>query len=383
MSRKIKLFTSESVCEGHPDKVCDAIADAILDEALSGDADSRIACEVACTTGMVLVMGEFNTTKYIDIPGVARRVIKEIGYNRPEYGFDCNTVAVLTYINQQSEDIAMGVDKAAQSDELDNIGAGDQGMMFGYACNETPQLMPLPITLAHALTSQLASVRKSGQIGYLRPDGKAQVSIAYDEETSEPLYVDTIVISAQHDPETSLGQIKKDIKALVVDKVIDKKLLTKDTKYFINPTGRFVKGGPHGDSGLTGRKIIVDTYGGSCPHGGGAFSGKDATKVDRSAAYYGRFVCKSVVAAGLCDRIQLQVAYAIGEAQPVSISIETFGTEKVSKDEILKRIKDNFDFRPKSIIRQLGLTSPIYSKTTNYGHFGKDGLAWERVEKLK
>ncbi|MCL2555939.1 MAG: methionine adenosyltransferase [Firmicutes bacterium] len=380
---KYKLFTSESVCEGHPDKVCDAIADAILDEALSGDKDSRIACEVACTTGMVLVMGEFNTKKYIDIPGVARRVIKEIGYNRPEYGFDYNTVAVLTYINQQSEDISMGVDKKEHlKDELDNIGAGDQGMMFGYASNETPEFMPLPIMLAHALTKQLSKVRKSGQIGYLRPDGKAQVTVAYDEN-NKPLYVDTIVVSAQHDPEASQEQINKDIKAFVIEKVVDKKLLTKDTKYFINPTGRFVKGGPHGDSGLTGRKIIVDTYGGSCPHGGGAFSGKDATKVDRSAAYYGRFACKNIVAAGYADRLQLQVAYAIGKAQPVSISIETFGTEKIEKDKILKIIEDNFDFRPKSIIRQLDLTSPIFSKTTNYGHFGKNGLAWERLEKLK
>ena len=383
----IKLFTSESVCEGHPDKVCDAIADAILDEALTGDKDSRVACEVACTTGMVLVMGEFNTKRYIDIPATARRVIKEIGYNRPEYGFDYNTVAVLTYINQQSEDIAMGVDKVGAGvpdrllDELDNIGAGDQGMMFGYATNETKEFMPLPIILAHALTKQLTAVRKEGKIKYLRPDGKSQVTIAYDEK-NKPLYVDTVVISAQHDEGVTQDQIKKDIHAFVIDKVIDKKLLTKDTKYFINPTGRFVKGGPHGDSGLTGRKIIVDTYGGSCPHGGGAFSGKDATKVDRSAAYFGRFVCKNIVANGLADRIQLQVAYAIGQPQPVSISIETFNTERIDKAKLLEKIKASFDFRPKSIISQLGLTDPIYSKTTNYGHFGKDGLPWERIIKL-
>ena len=378
----IRLFTSESVCEGHPDKVCDAIADAILDEALKCDPDSRVACEVACTTGMVLVMGEFRTKGYIDIPGTARRVIKDIGYNRPEYGFDYHTVAVLTYINQQSEDISMGVDKREMTtDEMDNIGAGDQGMMFGYATNETKEFMPLPIILAHALTKQLTAVRKEGKIKYLRPDGKSQVTVAYDEH-NKPLYVDTVVISAQHDADVKQEQIKKDIKALVIDKVIDKKLLTKDTKYFINPTGRFVKGGPHGDSGLTGRKIIVDTYGGSCPHGGGAFSGKDATKVDRSAAYFGRFVCKNIVANGLADRIQLQVAYAIGQSQPVSISIETFNTEKIDKDTLLEKIKASFDFRPKSIIRQLGLTDPIYSKTTNYGHFGKDDLPWERVIKL-
>lgn len=376
--QQTKLFTSESVCEGHPDKICDLIADSILDEALRHDPESRIACEACCTTGMVLVMGEFTTEKYIDIPGLVRRVIKGIGYDRAEYGFDYHTVAVLTYINQQSEDIAMGV-KKNNSQAEETIGAGDQGMMFGYASNETPNLMPLPIVLAHALTRRLTEARKSGEIAYLRPDGKAQVTVAYDQN-NKPLYVDTVVVSCQHDPEATEQQIKKDVREKIIARVIDSKYLTKDTKYLINPTGRFIKGGPHADSGLTGRKIIVDSYGGMCSHGGGSFSGKDPTKVDRSACYYARYVCKNIVAAGLADRCQIQVAYAIGQAHPVSIWLETFGTEKVARDKILDAVTKVFDFRPYSIIKQLNLKSPIYALTTNYGHFGKDGLPWEKTD---
>ncbi|MCL2822167.1 MAG: methionine adenosyltransferase [Firmicutes bacterium] len=379
---EIRLFTSESVCEGHPDKISDLIADSILDDALSGDPKSRVACEVCCSTGVVFVMGEFDTKKFIDIPSIIRNVIKEIGYNKPEYGFDYHTVGVISYINQQSEDIAQGVNCGDKTDdERDNTGAGDQGMMFGYASNETSEYMPLPLSLAHALTKNLSIARKSGKIPYLRPDGKAQVTVLYENDV--PKYVDTVVVSAQHDEDIANEQIRNDIIKYVVEKAIDKKYLTNDTKYFINPTGRFVKGGPHADSGLTGRKIIVDTYGGVCPHGGGSFSGKDPTKVDRSAAYYSRYVCKNIVAACLCDKIELQVAYAIGKAKPVSISINTFGTEKINKQKILQAIEQVFDFRPFSIIKQLDLFRPIYAQTTNYGHMGKEGLPWEELNAVK
>lgn len=380
---KIRLFSSESVTEGHPDKICDAIADSILDEALKGDPSSRVACEVCCSTGMVLVMGEFTTEQYVDIPQVVRRVVKEIGYCDSSLGFDYHNCAVLTYINQQSEDISMGVSGAVESksssDPADRIGAGDQGMMFGYATNETKEYMPLPIVLAHNLTKRLSEVRKAGIIKRLRPDGKAQVTVAYDG--LKPIYVDTVVVSAQHDPNVDLDELKKEIIEKVILHTVEKSLITDNTKFLINPTGRFVIGGPHGDSGLTGRKIIVDTYGGMCPHGGGSFSGKDPTKVDRSATYYARYVCKNLVAARLCDRVQLQLAYAIGKAQPVSLCVDTFGTGKLSDGELIEIIKKHFDFRPYSIIRSLNLREPIYAKTTNYGHFGKDDLPWEKTDK--
>ena len=379
------LFSSESVTEGHPDKVCDLIADSILDEALKNDPDSHIACEVCCTTGMTLVMGEFTTESYIDIPTLARKVIKEIGYDNAEYGFDGNTCAVLTAIDEQSQDIAMGVNNAlekreGESDPASETGAGDQGMMFGYACRETEQLMPLPITLAHALTKRLSEARKNGEIKYLRPDGKAQVTVAY--ENGKPSYVDTVVVSTQHDENVSHEQLEKDVTEKIIKAVIPSSYLKPDTKFYINPTGKFVIGGPHGDSGVTGRKIIVDTYGGMCPHGGGAFSGKDPTKVDRSACYYARYVCKNLVAAGVADRMQLQVAYAIGKANPVSICVDTFGTSKFSDKQILDCINKVFDFRPYSIIENLGLKRPIYAKTTNYGHFGKFDLPWEQTDKV-
>ncbi len=381
---KIKLFSSESVTEGHPDKVCDAIADSILDEALKGDPSSRVACEVCCSTGMVLVMGEFTTEQYVDIPRVVRKVVKEIGYGDPSLGFDYHTCAVLTYINEQSADISMGVSDAIESkdssDPADRIGAGDQGMMFGYACNETPELMPLPISLAHALTKRLTYVRKEGIMPQLRPDGKSQVTVAYDQN-GKPLYVDTVVISAQHNADANLDELRKQIIQNVILPAVPKNLICDKTKFLINPTGRFVIGGPHGDSGLTGRKIIVDTYGGMCPHGGGAFSGKDPTKVDRSASYYARYVCKNIVAASLADKVQLQVAYAIGKAQPVSVCVDTFGTGKISDDELIKIINKHFDFRPYSIIKNLGLRAPIYAKTTNYGHFGDKDVPWEKTDK--
>lgn len=378
---RIRYFTSESVCEGHPDKICDLIADSVLDEALRGDPNSRIACEVCCSSGMVLVMGEFTTEKYIDIPYIVRSTIKQIGYDRPELGFDYNA-AVLSYINQQSEDIAIGVDRSKESaDKADSIGAGDQGMMFGYATTETKELMPLPITLSHALTKRLAEVRKSKELSYLRPDGKAQVTIAYNGD--KPLYVDTIVVSCQHDEDVDMESLRQDITNKVIYKEIDPNLLRDTTKIFINPTGRFVKGGPHGDSGLTGRKIIVDTYGGMAPHGGGSFSGKDPTKVDRSASYYARYVAKNVVAAGLAEKCLLQVAYVIGRAHPVSIAVETFGTGKLSDQKIEEIIKRVFDFRPYSFINELGLKAPIYAKTTNYGHFGKPDLPWEQTNKVE
>lgn len=385
MDRDLVLFTSESVTEGHPDKVCDLIADSILDEALKNAPDSHIACEVCCTTGMVLVMGEFTTAEYIDIPAVARRVIKDIGYTDAEFGFDCKTCAVLTAIDEQSADIAMGVNNAlesreGESDIANTTGAGDQGMMFGYACRETEELMPLPITLAHALTRRLAEVRKCGIINYLRPDGKAQVTVAY--ENGKPVFVDTVVVSTQHNPGINRATLENDVIEKVIKSVIPDDLLSKETKFYINPTGNFVIGGPQGDSGVTGRKIIVDTYGGMCPHGGGAFSGKDPTKVDRSACYYARYVCKNLVAVGIADRLQLQVAYAIGKAKPVSVNIETFGTSKYSNKEILNVIERVFDFRPYNIIKNLGLKNPIYSKTTNYGHFGKPDLPWEKTDKV-
>jgi S-adenosylmethionine synthetase len=372
-----RLFSSESVCEGHPDKICDLIADNILDEAIGSDKNSRIACETCCSTGMVMVLGEFDTEKYIDIPGVVRRVVKEIGYTKPELGFDHHTLAVLTCINQQSGDIAMGVDRSSVA-KADSIGAGDQGMMFGYATRETKELMPLPITLAHKLTKALTQNRKSGEFDFLRPDGKAQVTICYPE--GDKPYVDTVVLSAQHNPEIETEELRQIIKRDLILETLDG-YLHGDTKFFINPTGRFVKGGPHGDSGLTGRKIIVDTYGGMCPHGGGSFSGKDPTKVDRSASYYARYVAKNVVAAGLADICQIQVAYAIGRAEPVSIMVETFGTGKISDRKIEAAVSKEFDFRPYNVIKDLQLLQPIYHLTTNYGHFGKDGLPYENTQR--
>ena len=385
MSKNVVLFSSESVTEGHPDKVCDKISDSILDAALALDPNSRIACETCCTTGLVMVMGEFTTAGYIDIPKIVRETVKEIGYTDASYGFDYKTCAVLTTIDEQSSDIAMGVDKAieardGQSDIADEIGAGDQGMMFGYACRETEELLPLPITLAHKLTKKLTDVRKAGEVDFFRPDGKAQVTVAYVDGV--PSYVDTVVVSTQHSDAVSHAELEKTVIEKVIKAVIPAQLLTAETKFYVNPTGKFVIGGPQGDSGLTGRKIIVDTYGGMCPHGGGAFSGKDPTKVDRSACYYARYVCKNVVAAGLADRIQLQVAYAIGKANPVSLCIDTFGTGKYSDDTILSAIKKVFDFRPYSIISQLDLRRPVYSQTAAYGHFGNPDFAWEKLDRV-
>lgn len=386
MDKNRMLFTSESVTEGHPDKVCDHIADSVLDAALAADPMSRIACEVCCTTGLVLVMGEFTTESYIDIPKIVRETVKEIGYTDAGFGFDYKTCAVLTTIDEQSADIAMGVNKALEAragevDRADEEGAGDQGMMFGYACRETEELMPLPVTLAHKLTKKLAELRKSGEIPYLRPDGKAQVTVAY--ENGVPVAVDTVVVSTQHNPGVDHATLEKDIIEKVVRPVVTDKWLTADTKYYVNPTGNFVIGGPQGDSGLTGRKIIVDTYGGMCPHGGGSFSGKDPTKVDRSACYYARYVCKNIVAAGLADRCQLQVAYAIGKAKPVSLNIDTFGTGKYSDEKILEAVEKTFDFRPYSIIEQLDLRKPVYAATSNYGHFGNPAFSWEKTDKAE
>ncbi len=386
MDKNRTLFTSESVTEGHPDKVCDHIADSVLDAALAADPMSRIACEVCCTTGLVLVMGEFTTESYIDIPKIVRETVKEIGYTDAGFGFDYKTCAVLTTIDEQSADIAMGVNKALEAragevDRADEEGAGDQGMMFGYACRETEELMPLPVTLAHKLTKKLAELRKSGEIPYLRPDGKAQVTVAY--ENGVPVAVDTVVVSTQHNPGVDHATLEKDIIEKVVRPVVTDKWLTADTKYYVNPTGNFVIGGPQGDSGLTGRKIIVDTYGGMCPHGGGSFSGKDPTKVDRSACYYARYVCKNIVAAGLADRCQLQVAYAIGKAKPVSLNIDTFGTGKYSDEKILEAVEKTFDFRPYSIIEQLDLRKPVYAATSNYGHFGNPAFSWEKTDKAE
>lgn len=385
MSRS--LFTSESVTEGHPDKMCDQISDAILDALLEKDPMSRVACETATTTGVVFVMGEITTNAYVDIEKIVRDTVREIGYDRAKYGFDCETCSVITSIHGQSPDIAMGVDKALEhktgedTSEFDT-GAGDQGMMFGYACDETDDYMPMPIHLAHALTRRLSEVRKNGTLTYLRPDGKSQVTVLYEDD--KPVAVDTVVISTQHDPEVSQEQIREDIIENVIKAVIPAELLSDSTKYYINPTGRFVIGGPQGDSGLTGRKIIVDTYGGYACHGGGAFSGKDPTKVDRSACYAARYVAKNIVASGIAKKCQVQLAYAIGVAKPVSILINTFGTGKVSDEEITKLVQDNFDLRPAAIIKNFDLRRPIYKQTAAYGHFGRKNLdlPWEKTDKV-
>jgi len=382
-----KLFTSESVTEGHPDKICDQISDAVLDAIITEDPMGRVACETAVTTGLVLVMGEITTKCYVDIPKIVRSTIKEIGYDRAKYGFDCETCAVITSIDEQSSDIAMGVNKALEarngeidSAEIEAIGAGDQGMMFGYACDETPELMPMPISFAHKLTRRLAEVRKSNILDYIRPDGKSQVTIEYED--GKPKRVETILISTQHTPEVSHDTIERDIIEQVIKPVIPEGLIDKNTKILVNPTGRFVIGGPQGDSGLTGRKIIVDTYGGYARHGGGAFSGKDPTKVDRSAAYAARYVAKNIVAAGLAQKCEVQIAYAIGVARPVSIMVDTFGTGVVSDDKIIKLINDNFDLRPAGIIKMLDLRRPIYKKTAAYGHFGRTDpdFTWEKTD---
>ncbi len=385
------LFTSESVTEGHPDKICDQISDAVLDAIMEQDPQGRVACETTACTGLIHVMGEITTSCYVDIPKIAREVVREIGYDRGKYGFDCDTCAVITSIDEQSADIALGVDKSLESKEsgdgeLSN-GAGDQGMMFGYACDETPELMPLPLSLAQKLALRLTEVRKSGQLSYLRPDGKSQVTVEYDEN-NRPVRVDTVVISTQHDPDTSLDTIRADMLEHVIKAVIPADMLDGDTKYYVNPTGRFVKGGPAADTGLTGRKIIVDTYGGSAPHGGGCFSGKDPTKVDRSAAYAARYVAKNIVAAGFARRCQVELAYAIGVAQPVSILVDTFGTGTVGDDVLERAVRKVFDLRPTAIIRDLDLRRPIYRKLAAYGHMGRTdlGVKWEdtdRVDALK
>lgn len=382
-----KLFTSESVTEGHPDKMADQISDAILDAIVAKDPMARVACETFLTTGMALIAGEISTSCYVDMPKIVRETIKEIGYTNATYGFDCNTSAVLTSIDEQSPDIAMGVDKALEAkngeiDEADAIGAGDQGMMFGYATNETDSYMPLPVYLAHGLTRRLTAMRKNGEIPYLLPDGKSQVTVEY--ENDKPVRVDAVVVSTQHKGEASLEQIRHDVIEKVIKPVIPAQFLDENTKYFINPTGRFVIGGPQGDTGLTGRKIIVDTYGGMARHGGGAFSGKDCTKVDRSGAYAARYVAKNIVAAGLADRCEVQLAYAIGVAYPVSILVDTFGTNKVPEEKIVKAVRDNFDLRPAGIIRELDLRRPIYKQVAAYGHFGRIDLdlPWEQLNKV-
>lgn len=382
-----RLFTSESVTEGHPDKICDQISDAVLDSILARDPMARVACETAVTTGMVLVMGEISTSCYVDIPKVVRNTIKEIGYDRAKYGFDCDTCSVLTSIDEQSGDIAMGVDEALESregekDEVEAVGAGDQGMMFGFATNETPEYMPSPIAMAHRLSRRLTEVRKNGTLSYLRPDGKSQVTVEYDD--NKVVRIDAIVISTQHDEHVSQEQIREDLMEHVIRAVIPAELLDESTKYYINPTGRFVVGGPQGDSGLTGRKIIVDTYGGYGRHGGGAFSGKDPTKVDRSAAYATRWVAKNLVAAGIADKLEIQLAYAIGVAKPVSIEVETFGTGKLSDEEITNIVEKVFDLRPGAIIRDLDLRRPLYRQTAAYGHFGRNdlNLPWEQLNKV-
>ncbi|WP_026671711.1 methionine adenosyltransferase [Alkalihalobacterium bogoriense] len=389
--KRRRLFTSESVTEGHPDKICDQISDAILDAILTNDPNARVACETSVTTGLVLVAGEITTSTYVDIPKIVRETIKSIGYTRAKYGFDYETCAVLTSIDEQSPDIAQGVNQALEAREgsmtdaeIEAIGAGDQGLMFGYADNETDELMPLPISLAHKLARRLTEVRKEEILPYLRPDGKVQVTVEYDENNT-PVRIDTIVISTQHHPEVTLEQIQRNLKEHVISYVVPEHLIDEETKYFINPTGRFVIGGPQGDAGLTGRKIIVDTYGGYARHGGGAFSGKDPTKVDRSAAYAARYVAKNIVAAGLADRCEVQLAYAIGVAQPVSIAIDTFGTGKVSEDTLVSLVRDNFDLRPAGIINMLDLRRPIYKQTAAYGHFGRNDidLPWERTDKAE
>ena len=386
-----RLFTSESVTEGHPDKMCDAISDAILDALMEKDPMSRVACETASCTGFVLVTGEITTNAYVDIPKIVRETVKEIGYDKSEYGFDGNTCAVMVSIDEQSSDIAMGVDKALEAkenqmseEELEAIGAGDQGMMFGYATNETEEYMPYPISLAHKLAQQLTKVRKDGTLTYLRPDGKSQVSVEYDEN-NKPVRLEAVVLSTQHDPDVTQEQIHEDIKKYVFDPILPAELIDENTKFFINPTGRFVIGGPHGDAGLTGRKIIVDTYGGYARHGGGSFSGKDCTKVDRSAAYAARYVAKNIVAAGLADKCEIQLSYAIGVAQPTSIMADTFGTGKISDEKLVEIIRENFDLRPAGIIKMLNLRRPIYKQTAAYGHFGRNDLdlPWEKLDKAE
>ena len=385
-----KLFTSESVTEGHPDKMCDAISDAILDALLEQDPMSRVACETATTTGLVLVMGEITTKAYVDIQKIVRDTIREIGYTRGKYGFDADTCGVITAIDEQSGDIAMGVDKALEAkehkmtdDQIEAIGAGDQGMMFGFATNETEEYMPYPIALAHKLARQLTKIRKDGTLPYLRPDGKTQVTVEYDEN-GKPARLDAVVLSTQHDPDVTQEQIHEDIKKHVFDAILPQELVDENTKFFVNPTGRFVIGGPHGDSGLTGRKIIVDTYGGYARHGGGAFSGKDCTKVDRSAAYAARYAAKNIVAAGLADKCEIQLSYAIGVAQPTSVMVDTFGTGKLSDEKITEIVRENFDLRPAGIIKMLDLRRPIYKQTAAYGHFGRNDLdlPWEKLDKV-
>ena len=383
-------FTSESVTEGHPDKICDQISDAILDALLEQDPMSRVACETCTTTGIVMVMGEISTKAYVDIQKIVRDTVREIGYTRGKYGFDADTCGVITTIDEQSSDIAMGVDKALEAkennmtdEEIDAIGAGDQGMMFGFATNETEEYMPYPISLAHKLSRQLTKVRKDGTLSYLRPDGKTQVTVEYDD--GKPSRLDAVVLSTQHDPDITQEQIHEDIKKYVFDEIIPADMVDDETKYFINPTGRFVIGGPHGDSGLTGRKIIVDTYGGAGRHGGGAFSGKDCTKVDRSAAYAARYVAKNIVAAGLADKCEIQLSYAIGVAQPTSIMVDTFETGKIAEEKLVDMIRENFDLRPAGIIKMLDLRRPIYKQTAAYGHFGRNDLdlPWERLDKVE
>ena len=385
-----RLFTSESVTEGHPDKVCDAISDAILDACMAQDPMSRVACETACCTGFVLITGEITTNAYVDMQKVVRETVKEIGYTKADYRFDGDSCAVFVAIDEQSADIAMGVDKALEAkenkmseEEIEAIGAGDQGMMFGYATNETPELMPYPISLAHKLALQLTKIRKDGTLTYLRPDGKSQVSVEYDGN-DKPVRLEAVVLSTQHDPDVTQEQIHEDIKKYVFDPILPKDMIDENTKFFINPTGRFVIGGPHGDAGLTGRKIIVDTYGGYARHGGGAFSGKDCTKVDRSAAYAARYVAKNIVAAGLADKCEIQLSYAIGVAQPTSVMVDTFGTGKVSDSKLVDIIRENFDLRPAGIIKMLDLRRPIYKQTAAYGHFGRNDidLPWEKTDKV-